>query len=134
MEKRHKEAIALLVFPQKLEEMKLGQALKMNVGSVALKIGESHADVQVFINIVIAKMVMKETGLSIKIPEMSHERQGEIAYKLLSSYVCGNGIRLSENIRREVGSWSAGAGMSTDEGMEFLAEIIKDTFFSKSAD
>ena len=129
-----KGELALLVLPSKIEERTFGQVLSMATGSIALEIKEPLVDVELFFKAIIGQMVAKKTGLSVEIPEMNREKKGKIAYKLLCSHVRTDGIRLSGNIRREVGNWCASAGISTDEGTELIAEIVKDTFFSKYAD
>lgn len=63
---------------------------------------------------------------------MDYSRKGEIALAYLKCRLREEGVRLSPNLRRQVGNIAKDIGISTEEAMEFIQiivrELVEETF------
>lgn len=66
---------------------------------------------------------------------MTPERQGQIALKFLKKKLRDEGVRLTQNTRREIGNVAGAIGISIEEAMEFaeilVRELVEETFSTK---
>lgn len=66
---------------------------------------------------------------------MDEKRKGEIALLLVKNQIKEKGVRISQNLRRDIGNDAKNIGISTDEAMEFMElivrELVEKTFAKK---
>jgi len=59
---------------------------------------------------------------------MTSARMGEIAILFLKQQMRQDGIKITSNFRREIGSRAKVLGITTDEGVEFARTMINELF------
>ncbi len=69
---------------------------------------------------------------------MDEARKGQIALAYLKNKLREEGVRLSPNIRRQIGNTAKAIGITTEEAMEFaeglVRELVEEAFAPNNRD
>jgi len=133
MKDKRKYEIALLAFFIKLKEEKVGELMEytLTIGNIAKQISEDPRDLCYFWSNLFYKVADEVFHLKVyPVSGINRETAGRIAYKLLCLHIQTENVSLTKGLRRQIGSEAKMIGISTDEEMEFMRELVNDAFFS----